>query len=86
MHGYISVKCKLKGKGKRGIAFACGVENRDNYPAVKVSETADGEYRTYDLGSIIHPKDWTHLWIKAADNPENVESVLLDRAWLVMED
>jgi len=84
LHCRISVRCEVTGKD--GVAFKCGIDKKNRDLIVKAADVPDREYHTYDLGVFDSLRGWIHLWIGPANNPDNVKTVWVDRAWLVVED
>lgn len=86
---YAVVRCDVKPGGpKKGIAFKAGIHNKaqPKKEGVSITETversADGEYRTYDLG-VCNLKDG-YIWVAPDANPE-VDAVYVDRIFFVKE-
>ena len=82
---YISARCEIT--GSEGPAFKAEIEQRGDGPqlVVNAADVESDEYFTYDMGVYDTLRGWIHLRIAAADNPENVRAVYVDRAWLVAE-
>lgn len=80
---FLSIRCELK--GRQGVAFRAGIDSKDRDLVVHCADIPDADYHTYDLGVYDSLAGWIHLWIAPGNNPENVEAVWVDRAWLVVE-
>lgn len=82
----LAVRCVAR--AKEGNAFQCGIyENRAAKPvtmlSVPAAELGHDEYRVYDLGA--HQLvPWMYVWVAPTANPA-IESVFVDRLWLVRE-
>ena len=83
---YLSVKCEVT--GSEGLAFQAEVEQRGDGPqlVVNAADVKGDGYQTYDLGVYDSLRGWIHLRVAAADNPDNVGAVYVDRAWMVAEE
>ena len=93
---YLSVRCEVT--GDEGLAFRADIASefpgtgwtaaqRDDFESLEVAaaDVQDGEYHTYDMGVYENLGGWINLRVAAADNPDNVKAVYVDRAWLVAE-
>ena len=69
--------------GDGGVAFECGIHDIATRK-IMVDDVKSGSYETIDLGS--HTlSGWRYLWLRPATVAANVQQVLVDRAWLVLE-
>ncbi len=81
---HVVVRCDLK--GTQGTAFSCGLYDTVSKQGVAglnvpASQVDSGEYRVYQIGETTL-RDGLYLWIAPDANPDNVDSVWVDRFFL----
>jgi hypothetical protein len=67
------------------VAFRCGIDGRGEPIAVDASNVPDAGYHTYEVGLFDDLRGWITFWVAPGANPDNVEGIWVDRAWLVAE-
>ncbi len=82
---YASIR--VEKTGNEGLAFSAGIydtKNRTDLGQVSppCAEIEDDQYHVYKLGSTKLHGD-VYLWAAPPGNPDNVQSVWVDRFWLV---